>query len=171
MREWPTELQLAYNDIRSELQAAAKHRQQAREQEARQQREAAEKQATLRVDIDNAEAELRSLDNEAYEFAMGKLKNGEVLEKDKKAIQQALVKGDKDTVKKYFEQFRKEYHAVKAGINTGEKVREKGGPARLEGSGAGSSSERYLPPDYSELGKLQSFDDKLAWMRKHNIKP
>jgi hypothetical protein len=171
LNEWPPEMQLAYTDKRAQMQEESKRRQEAHNEEQQRLQQEQEAIKAFTTYSNEIERDLRGIDNDAYLFAIGKLKNGEVLEKDKDAIKKALVKGDRDTVMKHFEGFRQEYHAQKAGIKTGEKAKDKPTPAKLESSGAGKQVETKAKPDYSELGKLQSFDEKLAWMRKHNITP
>lgn len=158
--EWPDAMRLAYRDADERLNAEAKAAYDAKQQTVTQQQTA---QAIL--------AEFRSLDPEAYAYIQAKVDGGEISVKDEKALTAALLKGDRETVKRYYDQYKTEYLAQKHGIKTGERPSAKVVPVKVEGSGTGNRTEEKGKTDYAELGKLKTFDEKLAWMRKHNIRP
>lgn len=116
----------------------------------------------------NLENELRSQGSdydEVYEYAKAKV--ADLPYKEYVKLQQAFATGDVRTLKAYYEASRKNFYAEKQGIRTGE---QRLSAPRVEGAGSGDSAPKGAP-DFAEFGRLKSFDDKLAWMRKNNIKP
>jgi hypothetical protein len=82
-------------------------------------------------------------------------------------LQEAFASGDVRTLRSFFEGARRDYYAARHGVRRG----EAGLPVpRLESAGGGGSAGKE-PLNYAELGRLKNFDDKLAWLRRHNIKP
>lgn len=115
------------------------------------------------------EAELKAQEpnHEAiYEYA--KAKATELPYRDYVRLQEALASGDVGALRAYYEAARRNFYAERHGVRRGE--RDKPAAPRLEGAGSGASSGRE-PPNFAELGRLNNFDDKLAWLRRHNIKP
>lgn len=114
------------------------------------------------------ESELRSQDgnyDEIYDFARAKAT--ELPYRDYVRLQEAFSRGDAGVLRSYYEAARRHYYAEKQGVRTGEK---RGQAPRLEGAGNGAAVGKE-PPNFAELGRLKSFDDKLVWLRRHNIKP
>lgn len=153
--EWPGYMQDAYDDARADLRREAAVRQ-----------EAAEQQEALRQSVAQIEAKLRGMDNDAYEYAMKNIRRG-----DAEAVKKALLTGDEKTVADIFTAYRTEYHAQKNGIKTGPQDTGKNPPPKLESTGGGGQPEGKGLPDYGELGRMQSFEEKLAWLRRHGITP
>lgn len=125
---------------------------------------AAEQQAAL-VGL---EAELMAEEpnyEAVYEYAKARV--AELPHREYVRLQEAFASGDVRTLRGYYEAARRSFYAQRQGVRRGEAT----GPApRLEGAGSGAVQVK-APPNYAELGRLQSFDDKLAWLRRHNIKP
>ncbi|MDR3563285.1 MAG: hypothetical protein P4N41_16695 [Negativicutes bacterium] len=114
------------------------------------------------------ESELRAKDpnfDTIYEFAKSKVT--ELPYRDYVRLQKAFSEADVGTLKRYYDGARKSFYAGRQSVATGE---QRAAAPRLEGAGSGGHLSK-APPDFGELGKLKSFDDKLAWLRKHNIKP
>ncbi len=83
-------------------------------------------------------------------------------------LQDAFASGDVRMLRSYFEVARRGFYAERDGVRRGER-RAPAAP-RLEGAGAGAAAGKEQP-NFAELGRLKSFDAKLAWLRKNNIKP
>lgn len=156
----PPPMKLAYTRIHGEWEREAQHV--LEERQAERQREIA-----FQTTAASLENELRGLDADAYAAFEASIRAEEMPLKEIKAIREAIAKGDRKAVADIFEGHRAAFHARKNGIRTGEKRF----PARLEGAGSGGQTESKAAIDYSELGKLKSFDDKMVWLRRHNIKP
>lgn len=164
VNNWPQTMQDAYHDKRAELRRVA-------EAELKRQRAEADREAAFKATANAFEAEFRSFDPEAYVDLEAKLRGGELPQKEVNTIREAIARGDKKTVADIFEKHRTAFHAGKNGIKTGEKQGNKGPAPRLENPGNGGQQEGKGQPDYAELGRLTNFEDKIAWLRKHNIKP
>lgn len=83
-------------------------------------------------------------------------------------LEEALASGDVRALRAYYDLARRGFYAERHGVRRGERLAS--AAPRLEGAGAGTSMGKE-PPNFAELGRLSSFDDKLAWLRRHNIKP
>lgn len=114
------------------------------------------------------EAELRAEEpnyNAVYEYAKARVM--ELPHREYARLEAAFASGDVRTLRGYYEAARRGFYAERQGVRRG----ERSGPApRLEGAGTGATPGK-APPNYTELGRLESFDDKLAWLRRNNIKP
>jgi len=114
------------------------------------------------------EAELKAQEpryGEIYEFAKARVT--ELPHREYVRLQEAFASGDVRTLRSFFEGARRDYYAARHGGRRG----EAGLPVpRLESAGGGGSAGKE-PLNYAELGRLKNFDDKLAWLRRHNIKP
>ncbi|MBP2651952.1 MAG: hypothetical protein H6Q74_2777 [Firmicutes bacterium] len=99
--DWPQAMQDAYNDGRAFLRQQRQARE-TKEQQAKQQ------QGFVRRVFD----ELKAADAEAFEYAVGKIQNKELLEKDSQEVAQALLKGDKEPAVKLFNRLRDEFRGV-----------------------------------------------------------
>lgn len=163
VNDWPQTMQDAYADTRAELRRAAEDAQ-------KQQQAEVDREKTFKATANEYEAEFRTMDPDAYADLEAKLRGGELPMKDVNAIREAIAKGDKKTVSDIFEKHRTAFHAGKNGIKTGEKQTKAPAP-KLENPGNGGQQEGKGAPDYAELGKCRTWDDKLAWLRKNNIKP
>lgn len=114
------------------------------------------------------ESELRSQDanyDEIYDFARAKV--ADLPYRDYVRLQEAFARGDAGLLRSFYEAARRNFYAERQGVKTGEKRSQ---APRLEGAGNGAEPGKE-PPNYAELGRLKSFDDKLVWLRRHNIKP
>jgi len=115
------------------------------------------------------EAELRSQEanyEAIYEYAKARV--AELTHAEYVRLQEAFASGDVRTLKTFYEAARRSYYAERQGVRRGE--RNAPVAPRLEGAGGGAALGKE-PPNFAELGRLSSFDDKLAWLRRHNIKP
>jgi hypothetical protein len=83
-------------------------------------------------------------------------------------LQEALASGDVRTLRTYYDVARRGFYAERHGVRRG--GRSVPNAPRLEGAGGGASLGQG-PPNFAELGRLSNFDEKLAWLRRHNIKP
>jgi hypothetical protein len=160
VNEWPAPMQLAYRDVDDNLRREAEARTTA--QTAQQ-----EKIATIRQFADAVEAELRTIDPDALDYAKQKLKNGEILEKEKKELAAALEKGDKKAVTAFYNKYRDEYRGVKPAPAAPAKPPEQ--PPALEQGGQGGEVK---PPagalDAVFLSKFRgaSQNEKLDMIRQ-----
>ena len=156
MNLWPPAVRLAYDDFNQYVRRAEDRRESQRQEDERHQHQVASFTSGL-------EAELRSADNDAYEYAMSRIKSGEVLEKDKHSIIGALVQGDKKTLSQYFEKFRKEFHKE----TERPKPKEKTAPAppSLETSGQGTTQSRPVPKtsEYRNADQARRVELMKAW--------
>lgn len=115
------------------------------------------------------EAELKGQETNyeaIYEYAKARV--AELPHADYARLQEAFASGDVRTLRTYFEAARRGYYAERQGVRRGE--RSASAAPRLEGAGGGAAGGKE-PPNFAELGRLRNFDDKLAWLRRHNIKP
>ena len=115
------------------------------------------------------EAELKGQETNyeaIYEYAKAKV--AELQHADYARLQEAFASGDVRTLRTYFEAARRGFYAERQGVRRGE--RSSSAAPRLEGAGGGAAGGKE-PPNFAELGRLKNFDDKLAWLRRHNIKP
>ncbi|MDR3564795.1 MAG: hypothetical protein P4N59_25650 [Negativicutes bacterium] len=156
MNLWPPALRLAYDDFNQYVHRVEERRENQRQETARQQKQVASFTAAV-------ETELRAADNEAYEYAMAKIKGGEVLEKDKRSIIGALVQGDRKTLAQYFEKFRKEFHQESERPKP--KDKKTPAPPSLETSGQGTTQSRPVPKvaEYRSADQARRVELMKAW--------
>lgn len=114
------------------------------------------------------ETDLRTKDanyDAIYEYAKSKV--AELPYRDYVKLQKAFTDADVGMLQRFYDVARKSFYAERQGVRTGE---QRSSAPRLEGAGRGVTPEKGSP-DFAELGKIKSFDEKLTWLRKHNIKP
>lgn len=138
---WPIEAQLAYQDVRDRLKVVA-------QRQTEQQAHA----VALRANIEAIEAELKAADSGAFEYAINKIKNGEIMEKDKAALREAVQKADKKVVTEFFNKFREEFRGVK------QPPKQEKQPAKapvLEGSGGPPAQQTGVALDAVFMQKFR----------------